>query len=507
MRERVKRLVLACLAAVAAQAASAGDRALLIGIGDYPGPENDLKGPPNDVRLIKQTLISELDFPAAGILELPQEKSNKAGITAAFRDWLVSGTRSGDRVFIYYSGHGTSVPDTDHDEGAEGRDEALVMNDYGPSTGSKGLLLDDEFAKLLQMLDGRWVTVLADSCYSGSIERSLRLGGRPEATARFIPPYFEAESSRAGTMLADTPQMRQAMRQDNGLGEEAASQRTEIWTAASSYQLAWEDAPDGESNGVFTRAFVSAFRDRAADSNGNGVLSRSEMLDYVQDAAQTFCAKSSKCRGEGVGFTPTLTVAPALRSLSVMGWPEPQGGASDAAAPQAPPAPAQKPDIDQMLDLLAGGGVPADLRIRHADTRKTGPVRGGDRVVFEIVSPEGGQVILYDLRDGGLVHQLFPSAIMGKNTPATPNRPLVIPDAYAKAEFRMPPGEGALVAIIVSDPGLIERLAARNVDMRPLRDPLQELGTLMAELTGPYTGDAENRRARFGIAKLRYRAD
>ena len=473
------------------------DRALLIGISDYP--TSPLRGPVNDVLRMQEALTSNLGFAAQNVMILPQAQATNAGIKSAFEEWLVAGTGPGDRVFIYYSGHGTQVADQDNDEPGDGMDEALVMIDFG-SDNPAGVLTDDEISALLADLAGRKVTMVVDACHSGSVQRSLSGGGPVDPAARFLPPPLGVVPSQGAS--------RSALLSDGGLARDIGG-FAEIWTAASSYQLAWEARIGGTALGVFTDAFTRGLADPAADANGNGLLSRSELFDYVGDRTEAFCQASGPCSNEGKGFTPTLYAPFAVRGLTVAAWPA--DTSEEVPEPSDPPSnPTQPPahglSTDAMLDILTGGGVPAELRLRHADQRKAGPVRAGDRVAFEILSPAGGQVILLDLRDDGLVHQLFPSRIMGKNTPAAPNRALVIPDAFSGTEFRLPPGRGALVAIVASEPRLIDRLAAQNTQMAPIPDPVTFLNGLMAELTAPWQEHGENRRARFGIAHLRYDA-
>lgn len=72
---------------------------------------------------------------------------------------------AGDTVVFTYSGHGTRVADTDGDE-PDGYDEAIVLH------GS--LYTDDELAGDLKMFASDIpVTVIADSCHSGTMMRLL----------------------------------------------------------------------------------------------------------------------------------------------------------------------------------------------------------------------------------------------------------------------------------------------------------------------------------------------
>ena len=91
-------------------------------------------------------LISEeFGYSVADIRQLrddhPHRMPTKKNISAAIH-WLVKDARSGDHLFLHYSGHGTQVKDEDGDE-ADGKDEALVPCDYQTA----GFIVDDDLRR------------------------------------------------------------------------------------------------------------------------------------------------------------------------------------------------------------------------------------------------------------------------------------------------------------------------------------------------------------------------
>ena len=128
--------------------AIAGQKALLIGAGAYPHLEatDALQGPQNDVRAMKTFLLQEWEFSSSDVRVLLDEQATKAAILEALEVWLPNSTETGDRIVVYFSGHGTQVPDGDGDE-PDGMDEAFLPNDYGRNGSRVGdLLIDDELA-------------------------------------------------------------------------------------------------------------------------------------------------------------------------------------------------------------------------------------------------------------------------------------------------------------------------------------------------------------------------
>jgi len=96
--------------------------AVLIGIADYPGTENDLDSPDNDVADMYDVLTERSGFAPDHILMLLNESATKANIADAIETWLANNEAADDTVVIYYSGHGSYDTDDNGDE-IDGYDE------------------------------------------------------------------------------------------------------------------------------------------------------------------------------------------------------------------------------------------------------------------------------------------------------------------------------------------------------------------------------------------------
>ncbi len=100
---------------------------------------------------------------------LLDEQATLAKIVEHIQGKLAQGTRPGDTIFIYWSGHGGRCADDNGDE-TDGLDEFLVT--YDAKTGDleslrNSMMMDDHFGRLLQHLDGRKVVLMLDTCHSG----------------------------------------------------------------------------------------------------------------------------------------------------------------------------------------------------------------------------------------------------------------------------------------------------------------------------------------------------
>lgn len=158
-------------------------RALLIGIDEYASPElNDLSGAVNDARLLESVLLGKFAIPPENIATLYNEQATRAGIIEAIQTHLIDADPPADIAIIHYSGHGSQMPDQSNDE-IDGWDETLVPHDS--RIGNTFDISDDEVNGLLRELAIKTpnITLIMDSCHSGSLARAGQLG----AIARQVP--------------------------------------------------------------------------------------------------------------------------------------------------------------------------------------------------------------------------------------------------------------------------------------------------------------------------------
>jgi len=178
----------AALCLSAAAAAKAEDRALLVGIDHYQDSRVPATpGAALDARSLAQVARERFGF-APGSIELLVDKDATAErILHEFQTWLIAGTRPGDRVFFFYAGHGSQLPDDNGDE-EDGFDETLAPYDVRPETGEHEIR-DDAIGGLIAQLSGRRAVLVFDSCHSGTITRGLPVDGDlPQGGgARYLP--------------------------------------------------------------------------------------------------------------------------------------------------------------------------------------------------------------------------------------------------------------------------------------------------------------------------------
>jgi hypothetical protein len=108
------------------------------------------------------------------------KKATRANALAAVRS-ASKALKSGDMLFITYSGHGGQIPDVTGEEDDK-LDETWCLYD--------GQLIDDEvYLELSRFEAGVRVLVLSDSCHSGSVVRAMpQPGTAPAGRSKMMPP-------------------------------------------------------------------------------------------------------------------------------------------------------------------------------------------------------------------------------------------------------------------------------------------------------------------------------
>jgi metacaspase-1 len=152
------------------------NRALLVGINDYPGCP--LRGCLNDVESMKAVLLAN-GFSLMNILTLTDHEAVMKSIVDSLA-LMVEQAHKGDHLVFHFSGHGSQVPDqficgTDE---VDGLDEIICPYDMD----FNGIFIrDDTLRNTLQDLHPEATCdVFLDSCHSGT---GLRGGDIP----RFMP--------------------------------------------------------------------------------------------------------------------------------------------------------------------------------------------------------------------------------------------------------------------------------------------------------------------------------
>lgn len=217
-------------------------KAVCIGINDYPGTSNDLNGCVNDATDWASLLGGDFGFD--NVEEIKNAEATAKTITGAL-EGLVTQAKPNDTVVFTYSGHGTWQPDDPENiDEADNRDEALCAYD--------GNILDDEIRAIIaKMTPGARLTVISDTCHSGTVTRAMLRRGDTAARSgvdfpqspkpRFMPPKDDSIALRAMVL----PVRRRAFYPESGMNELLIS-------GCNALEYSYDAFLNGRFNGAMT---------------------------------------------------------------------------------------------------------------------------------------------------------------------------------------------------------------------------------------------------------------
>jgi hypothetical protein len=136
--------------------------ALIIGI-NYIGSQYQLNGCINDANSINKLLETTYGFKNIKLLtDNTSEKPTRDNIINQFTK-LLTNTKSGDTIFLSYSGHGSTSLDTNNEE-KTGKDQMIVPCDFN-------YIVDDDLKKIIDknLKPNVMLIALFDCCFSESV--------------------------------------------------------------------------------------------------------------------------------------------------------------------------------------------------------------------------------------------------------------------------------------------------------------------------------------------------
>jgi hypothetical protein len=248
----------------------ASRHALIIGIGEYSTSGiMPLKGVKHDMQSAK-SIAQTMSIPDDNITYLRDEQATAQQIRQAVQD-LNSRVRPGDRVFVYYSGHGTRWVDPVEPEHCT---EGLLSTD---GKAISNIEISDLLAPIASKTDK--LLVFYDACHSGGIvnqpmrTRSLNVAGAM-ITPKFVgnmSPEACAKPTNMRTRALSTELSKKGVLPDN-IVSIAASRPDEV------------SFDDARSGGLATVAWRDCMLGKAKDSDGNGMLNVEEITSCAQNS-------------------------------------------------------------------------------------------------------------------------------------------------------------------------------------------------------------------------------
>ena len=240
--------------------------ALIIGIAHYKNlpAQAQLEYPDRDAESMYTVLISSEggQFPPENVHKLIDDQATDANIRYQLETWLPSVTKSDDRVFIYFAGHGfisnaraylapydvdlKNIPAT-----------SFPMDELGLDIGSK--------------IHGKWKVLATDACHSGAITPETDRAAVNSSLLNLNKSLFSITASR-------------------------------------DREQSYESAQWGGGHGIFTYYVVKGLEGEA-DTNGDGVVSADELAEYVHENVRQATNAAQNPTSERGSFDPNMLLA------------------------------------------------------------------------------------------------------------------------------------------------------------------------------------------------------
>jgi len=423
--------------------------ALIMTIGDYQDGIPRLKGVAHDRESAHQ-IARLLGVKDENMLRLHDRQLTLEGMRQAF-DELDRRVAQGDRVFIYYSGHGSRQRVSDPEERCA---ESLV-------TVNGSALVDAEMEARLKKLSVRAQKIIAmfDACHSGGATV------RGMGDAKFAPKFW----GKGGEEACEKPV--NILTRNLGLAARAAGSGANnyVYIAAAQDNEISLDQPD--KGGVATQAWLACMSGEAADMDGSGGLTVGEIRSCAQEKidaqlkdAQGFLPHHINVTGNSNLVMTLAADEPALAGNAEIPAPEePHVAVAQVQEvqqePVAPPPPAESTPPATFRDIFNGRD---DLRTVEILTARNRLKIGADRFSFSVRSTHAGYLyLLMAGSDGKTFDLLFPNKLDGDNY-LQAGQLLQLPRPTWELTAQGPRGKDHILAIVADAPRDLAKLPVAN---------------------------------------------
>lgn len=404
-----RKSFLAC-AAVAALAgtAHAENHALIMWIGDYAEAENNLPGIDKDAALARQ-IAAKMGVAQGNIIEMKNRDLSLDGMKRGISQ-LAGRIQNGDRVFIYYSGHGGQI-----DNQGGKCSEGMVSHDGR-------LYFDKELEGDLDRLASKasQVVMLNDSCFSGGAATENDTKSLDGQVAKVYKGKVKSGSSGGGESYTCGDAVNKMTRNLKVAADKRGTQM--VYLAASSEREVSYASPLGS---VGTLAWASCLQAPQGDANNDGLINAEELRQCAQRYVDTNGRRRQTITLVGSGQVPVFFSTPL----------------ADGAAAVNPA---------HTLEAVRAASDPA-MQLTLTLASQSLSISRQDKLDFSVNTPRAGYLnILHVGSDGKTFDVLFPNAIDTNNyVNAGTHR---LPRAGWAVQASGPVGTGYVMAVISDTP-------------------------------------------------------
>lgn len=445
--------------------------ALIIGVGQYADARiSPLLGVVHDVANAR-LIAEQMGVPAKNMHVLQDREASSAQIRSALRE-LASRIHDGDRVFVYYSGHGARFSAADEPDVCR---EALVPWDAEVSS-PKTLLSQDDIAAEMAAVYAKAdkVFVFIDACHSGGVRATTRSTAAGTKEDQLVPKFTPLGAS-GQCRLASNVRTRSVQGAARTRG---APGRNLVQFSSSRPDQVSLDSPQTGGLATSSWRYCTTY---AEDIDRSGALSVNEIAACVQRRIDERLANSTRYSGQNVvvsgngEFAPSLTQisqAPSLPPSEAVALGSAQTASNSSAplqtvSPQGPSI-AVAPARPVPLQLQKPVRFPLESVIAQSDERHIvsvefprTPLRiGRDFFDLTVSSNRGGYVyLILQSSDNATSTVLFPNAIDQRNQILAGER-MKLPRPSWRIQSQGPAGTNRLLVMVTDAPRDLSLLRA-----------------------------------------------
>lgn len=376
--------------------------ACLVGINDYKYPDrvSSLAGSINDVEDMLQVLTTKYEFPRENIVVLKNAEATHAAIIDCIRNHLIAKSKPGDIVVFHDSSHGSQMKDVTGKK-VSGLDETIVPYDSRDPEGKVFDISGAELHGLLLQLAQKTpnVTVILDSCHSGTLVRDISARARMIAADTRTPPPLPSYAAATTRGLSG--------------GDEGPPLKYAFISAATSKESAYEHVIKGVERGALTYFLAQQLRSARAGATYRDVMdavignvtanypAQHPSLEGVEADQQVFGVSTSIARSYVVvnpldARRATLAVGDVEGATVGSVYEVYAPGAKKFASPEQPVAKIQITKTDAFsaeANIISGGKIAAASRAVEREHRF------GSSKMWVYLDGVDGSPVLKSIRD------------------------------------------------------------------------------------------------------------
>lgn len=435
--------------------AHADNHALVMGISAYPvsplpGVYKDIESGREIARLIgvpEQNIVvrKDGDLSRSRLQETIDEFSGRI--------------RQGDRVFVYFSGHGTSRSKA----GQSGQcEKGLVTHDLQ-------IFDKDTFHRTLNALAAKTdkAFVFLDSCFSGGLVQDTHSKSASRSFGEDAPrPKFS--SSTPEDPCGKPSNLVSKATRDFGMESAARMPNYYLLSAASEMEVAFDGGP---RRGSFaTTSVLECLREtQRADANGDGSVTLDELRQCAQGRVNAIVQGSPGILGQtmaygyGPGGNPAVSFAGGSQMINAAAF---------------------------VRTLYEGRDATRNVSLR-ADKN---PVRIGDYLNLEVVSDRPGYVTLMVVGSSGKIYQIFPNQMDGDaRVDANRSMPIPKPEKW-KMPANPPAGDNYFLALVSDTPDRFKGLGEQAGIFKAMGNSGNSAKSIIERMIQPTSGCANASR-------------